>query len=228
MPGPAGRAVHHDLARRRHEVVVRILGVDARLDRVTADREILLLEGQLLARRDADHRLHDVDAGDHLGDRVLHLHAGVHLEEVEIVVLVDEELAGAGADVVHRLGRRDRRRAHLGAQLGRDAIAGRLLDHLLVTALDRALALEEMHAVAVRVGEDLDLDVARLLDELLDVERVVAEAALAPPSARGRPSGISSLSVRTSRMPLPPPPALALIITGRPIFAGEAAGSVRR
>ena len=37
----------------------------------------------------------------------------------------------------------------------------RLLDDLLVAALDGALALEEVHDGAVRVAEDLDLDVAR-------------------------------------------------------------------
>ena len=42
-------------------------------------------------------------------------------------------------------------------------------------ALDRALALEQVHDVAVVVGEDLDLDVARPLDQPLDVERAVAE-----------------------------------------------------
>ena len=44
--------------------------------------------------------------------------------------------------------------------------------------LHRALALEEMHDVAVRVGEHLDLDVPRTLDEALDVERAVAERRL--------------------------------------------------
>ena len=47
--------------------------------------------------------------------------------------------------------------------------------HLLVAALDRALALEQVDGVSVRVAQDLDLDVARLLDELLDVDRVIAE-----------------------------------------------------
>jgi hypothetical protein len=40
----------------------------------------------------------DVDAGDHLGHRMLDLHAGVHLDEVELAVLV-EKLEGAGAAV---------------------------------------------------------------------------------------------------------------------------------
>ena len=42
--------------------------------------------------------LHDVDAGDHLGDRVLDLHARVHFDEIELAVLV-QELERAGAAV---------------------------------------------------------------------------------------------------------------------------------
>ena len=42
-------------------------------------------------------------------------------------------------------------------------------------ALHRALALEQMHDVAVSVGEDLHFDVARAIDQALDVQRAVAE-----------------------------------------------------
>src|SRR5690606_40994589 len=52
---------------------------------------------------------------------------------------------------------------------------GGLLDHRLVAALRRALALVEVHHLAVAIAEDLDLDVVRLLEELLDVDRLVAE-----------------------------------------------------
>ena len=45
--------------------------------------------------------------------------------------------------------------------------------------LDRAVALAEVHDVAVRVGEDLHLDVARILEVLLDVDVGVREEALA-------------------------------------------------
>ena len=45
-------------------------------------------------------------------------------------------------------------------------------------ALNRALALEQVHGVAVGIGEDLDLDVPRLFDQPLDVERAVAERRL--------------------------------------------------
>ena len=40
----------------------------------------------------------EIDAGDHLGDGMLDLDAGVHLDEVELAVLV-EELDGADADI---------------------------------------------------------------------------------------------------------------------------------
>src|SRR5215211_1222444 len=42
-------------------------------------------------------------------------------------------------------------------------------------ALKRALALEEVNDIAVLVAENLDFDVARPFDQLLDVERSVAE-----------------------------------------------------
>ena len=61
--------------------------------------DVLLREPQLLAGRDADLLADQVDAGDQLRDRVLDLDAGVDLDEVEVVVLVHEELAGAGVVV---------------------------------------------------------------------------------------------------------------------------------
>ena len=44
-----------------------------------------------------------------------------------------------------------------------------------MATLDRAVALAEVDAVAVLVGEHLDLDVARVLDVLLDVDVAVLE-----------------------------------------------------
>ena len=44
--------------------------------------------------------------------------------------------------------------------------------------LKRALALEQVHDVAVGVGKNLDFDVPGALDQPLDVERAVAERRL--------------------------------------------------
>jgi hypothetical protein len=52
------------------------------------------------------------------------------------------------------------------------------LDQLLVTALDRALALAEVDDGAVVIAQHLELDVARVLDVLLDVDVADTEGRL--------------------------------------------------
>src|ERR1700687_2447114 len=47
-----------------------------------------------------------------------------------------------------------------------------------MSALDRALALEEVHVVAVGVAEHLEFDVMRSLDKALEQDRLVTERAL--------------------------------------------------
>jgi len=56
-----------------------------------------------------------------------------------------------------------------------DDRGGCLLEHLLVSSLDRAVPFAQVHRVPMRVGEDLDLHVARPLQVLLDVQSAVAE-----------------------------------------------------
>ena len=115
--------------------------------------------------------------------------------------------------VIHRLRRAHRGAAHRLARFRVHARRGRFLDHLLVAALERAVALEQVDDIAVAVAEHLHLDVARREDVFFDQHAVVAEAgrrlALALSSASS-----NSLASSTRRMPLPPPPATALISTG--------------
>ena len=54
----------------------------------------------------------------------------------------------------------------------------RALDHLLVAALHRAVAFEEMDDRAMLVGEDLHLDMTGALDQLLEIDVVLAEGGL--------------------------------------------------
>src|SRR5580765_1571037 len=78
-----------DHAGRRHERV-RVFRIDAALDRVAGDLDVALLDRELFAARDQQLFAHEIDAGDHLGDRMLDLDARVHLDEVEAAVLVEE------------------------------------------------------------------------------------------------------------------------------------------
>jgi len=137
---------------------------------------VLLAEGEDVAGGAADHLLAEVDARDHLGDGVLHLEAGVHLQEEEFPRLArDDELHGAGRVVVHGPGGADGGLAHGAAHLLVDDGAGGLLDDLLVAALDGALPLGAVDDVPVAVAQHLDLDVPGILDVALHVDGVVAE-----------------------------------------------------
>src|SRR5690606_4148359 len=86
-----------------------------------------------------------------------------------------QELDGARADVLDGLRPAHGRVAHSRAELGRECGRGRLLDQLLVPPLDRAVALAEVHHPPVLVAQDLELDVARPGEVLLDVDAFVAE-----------------------------------------------------
>lgn len=65
--------------------------------------------------------------------------------------------------------------AHRLARLLVDDGTRSLFDELLVPALNRAVALAEVHGVAMRIGNDLNLHVTRTADEFLEVDLVVAE-----------------------------------------------------
>ena len=60
-------------SRRRQEALRRVLGVDAGLEGVSDQRDLVLGERQRLAGGDAELPFDEVEAGDRLGDRVLDL-----------------------------------------------------------------------------------------------------------------------------------------------------------
>ena len=174
-----------DAADRGHESGGRILGQDAGLDRPAARRRRRVAEGERRALGDPDLLCDQVEAGHHLGHGMLDLEPGVHLEEVELAVLEDE-LHGAGVEVADLLCDPARGLREARAQPGVESGRRRLLQQLLVTALDRALALAEESHAPVRVGHDLRLDVPGALDRALGVDPRVAEGGLRL-AARERP-----------------------------------------
>ncbi|OIQ81148.1 hypothetical protein GALL_370930 [mine drainage metagenome] len=152
------------------EVLRRVFGVQAHLDAVTARRVHIAGAGRL-ARGLAHHPRHQVHTADLLAHAMLDLQPGVDLEEVERAgVGVEHVLHGPGVAVVHAAHEPQRGvaqgLAHRVRQMGRRG----LLDHLLVAALHRAVALAEMHHMPGAVAEHLHLDVARRLHILLQVD----------------------------------------------------------
>ncbi len=72
-------------------------------------------------------------------------------------------------------------------------------------------------ALPCAVAEDLDLDMARLFEIFFEIDRVVAEGRLGFGCAPWHSASDRSSGVRATFMPRPPPPAAALISTGKPI-----------
>lgn len=106
---------------------------------------------------------------------MLDLDPRVDLQEIVAPVLAHHELDGPGIPVVDRLCQSDGVPVQSSPRfLGEVGRRGDL-DDLLVPALHRAVALVKMHDPAVVVGQDLDLDVARVFHQLLAKHAPVAE-----------------------------------------------------
>ena len=129
-----------------------------------------------LARGNAQLQLDDVEPCHLLGDRVLDLDPAVQLEEVDVGA-VDQELGRAGALVADRLRERDGAGGDPRPGGRVEADRGRLLDQLLMAALDRAVPRAE-NGDAAGVSEQLRLDMARPLEIPLAEHRPVAEGRL--------------------------------------------------
>lgn len=190
------------------KVLLGILGVDTGLDGPSVDLNVRLLGDELLVGSDTDHLLDQVHTSDVLGNRVLDLKTGVHLQEVEVAGRVDQELDSSGRRVLDVLGKHDGLLTHSLAGLLINVGRGSLLNNLLVSALDGTLSLRQVellrimaihgleslsqkvfrqrnkknppiwtssYSVAVLVGNDLDLNVARVVDELFNQETVITE-----------------------------------------------------
>src|SRR5262249_34455374 len=153
------------VADRGAEAGRRILGDDARLHGPTARRWRVVSERERAAGGHRELLGDEIEARHHLGDRVLDLEARVDLEEVELARRIEDELDGAGVHVTDLLRDPDRRFGEALAEFGSERGRRRLLEQLLVPALDRALALAEERDAPGAVGQDLGLDVARALDE---------------------------------------------------------------
>ena len=138
------RPIAHQPPDRRREVAIRILRIDAALDRPAIQLDVALLErsGSPAATRIiCSTRSMPVTSsvtGCSTCRRVF------ISRKIEAPVLAGDELDSAGAVVTDGLGERDRLLAHFRARLRVEKRAGRFLDDFLVAALDRALAFAEI------------------------------------------------------------------------------------
>ena len=156
----------------------RVFGVDAAFEAVPAELDVLLFEREGLPVGEPDLLLDEIDAGHHFGDGMLHLDAGVHFHEEEVVVLIEQELDGTDIPVVHGFDGFDGDAADFPAELFVDGRRRCFFEKLLMPALDRAVALAEMHDMPTMVGDNLHFDMAGLKKISFEVDGIVAERGL--------------------------------------------------
>src|SRR5437763_8030229 len=162
---------------------LRVLGVDPQLDGVPLGRQRGRVERRRQPGRDAQLLLDQVHAVHRLGDRVLDLQPGVHLQEEELAGgRVEQALDGAGVAVADGLTGADGGGAQPGPQLRRNGRRRGLLEYLLVAPPHRALPLAQRHDPPIGAPEDLYLDVPYPGEVPLDEHRPVAEHPLGEPA----------------------------------------------
>ena len=103
---------------------------------------------------------------------MFNLNPGVHFNEIELSVFI-EEFEGTSTAVADLAAGIGAARADLVDETSGDPRGGRFLDDFLVPTLHGAVALAQMDRVAVFVGENLNLDMARILKKFFQVDRRV-------------------------------------------------------
>ena len=181
-------------------------------------------EAQGFSRGDPELLLDQVDPGGLLGDRVLHLQAGVDFEERHGAVRRHEEfhcpgagVAGFPADCLGGV-------VNLPPLLTAEERRGGLLYQLLVPALEGAVAGSYDDHVAVGIRQDLRLDVAGTVQVALHEAFTPTEGGTASRTAESKASSTSSRA-RTTFMPAPSAAEGCLDGDRQAVFFGEGAAS---
>src|SRR5262249_33301493 len=105
---------------------------------------------------------------------MLDLQPRVHLDEKELAVLI-EKFEGTQALIAKLAQCLDGEFADPLALGHIERGGGRFFEHLLMGALQRAVALAEMDDPALAVSEDLDLDVARPIEIAFEIHLAAPE-----------------------------------------------------
>ena len=118
----------------------------------------------------ADHPRDQINAVDAFRNRMLDLEPRVDLKEISFAPgdIVDE-LDRARRGVVDRAAQCQGGVAKLGSGYVVQIGCGRFLDDLLVSSLQRAIALAQGHNLTFAIAEDLDLDMTCAGDKTLQI-----------------------------------------------------------
>eukprot|EP00158_Paraphelidium_tribonemae_P005282 Partr_v1_DN27264_c0_g2_i1_m38418 len=164
------------LASIRKKIVSGCLGINTSLKTVTIQLEFILKLWQDIPTGHLQLPLHQISAGNHFSDGMLHLQARIHFHEVKLTRLtVHDELDGASADVLDSLSSRHRLLTQITTQLLGQVRSGRLLDHLLMTPLHTAVTLKQVDGITVRITKHLHLHMPRRNQILFNQHTIITK-----------------------------------------------------
>ncbi len=112
----AGRVIKSDSSRGWLKIFGRIFGVDATLDRVQPRGRMRDVWRERLTGGDPNLFLHQITTVNFFRDGVFDLDTGVHLDEIEMSILIDEKFNRAGILVADGFREFDRGISHFLAQ----------------------------------------------------------------------------------------------------------------
>ena len=178
-------------AGRRQKAALGIFGVKTRFHRMAADHHILLCHGQGFACGNAQLQRHQIKARNGLGHRMLDLQPRIHFHEIKAVSPqtlgpIHDEFDGARPHIAHSPRGLDRSPPHCLTHVIYHARCGSLLDDFLMAALQGTIALKQMQHMAVLIGKNLHLDMARGGDIALDQNPRIPKRGLPLPLGRSQ------------------------------------------
>src|SRR5438445_8598016 len=167
-PGPGGENQVSDGAGRWGKPGSGVLCVYPAFHRGSSGRYAPLRVGEPLPTCYPELCLDEVEAADHLGDRVLDLETSVDLDEVKLPISIHQEFDGP--DILSLDGARDGEGVptHLPPRPIFEPRTRRHLEQLLVSSLNAALPLREVHRLSPSVRDELKLDMSSWFDQPFD------------------------------------------------------------
>ena len=119
----------------------RILGIKTHFNGMASGSDGILAEINMRPLGNTDLPVHKIKTGDHFGNRVFDLQAGIHFHEIKPAVSINNELHRACPNIVHGLCRSDSRRRHFLAGLGVKIWRRCFFNNFLMTPLQRTITL---------------------------------------------------------------------------------------
>ena len=154
-----------------------VFGVDTALDSMAANLDVALFVVQTFAVSHTNLFTYKVNTGNEFCHRMFNLNTGVHFDEVELFVFV-QEFKRTGTAITDSLTGFDATFAHFFNQFTGHAGSRGFFQNLLVAALHGAIALTQVNGIVEVIGQDLNFDVARIFQEFFHVYGRVAESRL--------------------------------------------------